>query len=229
GGRRELHVNWRQFVREHILGSWWLALWLVLLTYVTAFLVIRQYDAAPVSTLIIVAIWALTVALTAVNEITRQHIPATLWLKNNLYSSITNVEVTLILSLLLVAAIRGFVGWAVVRASFTTDAELAAQILGRWDDPGANWGAVMVNFRNLMVFRFPRDETWRLFAAIGLIAALAIPSTVIYRERYRKSPLRRLWTLLWLLSPIAVFFLLLGVGGADSPIPRLNPQTADRK
>lgn len=226
GGRRELHVNWRQFVREHILGSWWLALWLVLLTYVTAFLVIRQYDAAPVSTLIIVAVWALTVALTAVNEITRQHIPATLWLKNNLYSSITNVEVTLILSLLLVAAIRGFVGWAVVRASFTTDAELAAQILGRWDDPGANWGAVMVNFRNLMVFRFPRDETWRLFAAIGLIAALAIPSTVIYRERYRKSPLRRLWTLLWLLSPIAVFFLLLGVGGADSPIPRLNPQTA---
>src|SRR5690606_18320938 len=69
-------------------------------------------------------------------------------------------------------------------------------------------------------------ETWRLFAAIGLIAALAIPSTVIYREQYRKSPLRRLWTLLWVLSPIAVFFLLWGVGGADSPIPRLNPQTA---
>jgi general L-amino acid transport system permease protein len=132
-----------------------------------------------------------------------------------------------LLVLFLIAGARGFFGWAVVRASFTTSPDLAEEVLARFEDPGANWGAVIDNFRNLMVFRFPRQENWRLLAVLGVLVALAGPSTIVYRRpQFRRSLARRVLTFLWILSPFVIFLLLRGFGGADSPIPYLNPDIA---
>lgn len=222
-GQRQIRFNPTLWVQENITRSWWLTAWLVLLTYITARTTLGQFSVAPVTTGIIVAVWVITIAVTVINEITRQHSAVSLWLKENLYNSITNAQLSLILVLLLVAAIRGFFTYAVANASFSTDPAIAAAAA---EAGGARWGAIIANFRNLMVFRFPRPELWRIWAAIGLIVVLAVPSFVIYRRSsFRRSPIRTGLTILWLLSPLVIFYLLRGIG-QSGPIPRINPEQA---
>lgn len=224
-GDREVHINLQQFVRENITRSWTLALWLAILAYITFSVVLGQLAAGPVTTVIVLIAWAVTVGITAVNESTRHHNAMSLWLKNNLYSSISNTLITLLLVLLIIAGIRGFIDWSITRASFTTDAEAAKATLAQFEDPGANWGAVVDNMRNLLVFRWPRDQDWRIWGIIVWNVLLLIPSQFVYRrEVFKRSPIRRVLTGLWVLTPILVFLLLRGIG--DSFIPRLNPDVA---
>lgn len=225
-GAADPPFNWRGFVHEHVFHTPWLALWLAALLYLTGRVAWGQLADAPVMTVALLLAWALSVGATALGNILHRHTPATFWLARNLYSSITNALITLLLVLLIVAGARGFIGWAVVRASFSTDPVLADQQLARWESPGANWGAVIDNFRNLMVFRFPREETWRVWAVIAWFALLLIPTPYIYgRVVFRRSPARRVLTWLWLLSPVVSYLLLLGVEG-NSLLPRLNPDIA---
>lgn len=87
---------------------------------------------------------------------------------------------------------------------------------------GANWGAVSANMTTLMIFRFNRDETWRLWASIILIGALLVPSLVVYRANFANKRLRQWLTYLWLASPIIIFLFLRGVEplpfNADTPL-----------
>ncbi len=220
------HFSWRHFIREHIFSSWLFVVWLAVLLYITYRVVAGQLADAPVTTLVILLIWAVTVAMTAVSNVLHRHTPATYWLSNNLYNSISSTLISLLLVLLIVGALRGFIGWAFIRASFSTEPEIAAQNRARWDNPGANWGAVIDNFRNLMVFRFPRDADWRLWALLLWNALLLVPSTFVFsREVYRRSRLRRVLTLLWLITPVIAFVLLVGVGNSG-PLRRLNPDIA---
>jgi general L-amino acid transport system permease protein len=221
-GQSEIHFNPSHFVQENITRNWFLTLWLAVMTYITVQVTLSQLEASPVTTIVVLVVWALTVAMTVVNEITRNHSNVSNWLRNNLYSSITNVEVTLVLTLLVIAALQGFLGWAFARASFSTNPEAAAQTLERFADPGANWGAVIDNFRILMVFRFPQDQTWRLFASLFLLLGLAVPSTFVYRrEVYKRSSIRRVLTILWFVSPFVIFWLLKGFGPV---LESLNPE-----
>jgi general L-amino acid transport system permease protein len=215
-----IHFDAERFVQEHITRSWWLTAWLILLTLFTVRFTIRQLAAAPVVTSIVLVVWLVTMVMMVVNELLHQHTAMTLWLKNNLYNSITNAQISLILLLLILAALRGFFNYALANASFTTD----PTALGEFS--GANWGAVLANMSNLMIFRFPRAETWRIIASILLLVVLAIPSFVVYRQpRFRRSPIRTGLTALWLLSPIMIFFLLRGIGGSGV-LPVINPDIA---
>ncbi len=221
------HFSLGHYLREHILRRPWLALWLLLLTYVTVRVVIGQLASAPLTTLVVLAVWGISVVATAAGELTRRHSPITQWLSQNLYNSVTNALLTLLLVLLLLGLGRGFFGWAVARASFTTDPLAAEAQLAAHDEPGANWGAVIDNFRNLMVFRFPRSEDWRLWALLAWLTVLIAASMVVYRRQvFRRSPLRRGLTLLWLLTPLLTLVLLLGFGGEASLLPQLNPDIA---
>lgn len=224
-GNGEFHFNWEQFLRDNFTRSPWLLLWLLVLAYITVRVMIGQLVDAPLLTAVVVLVWAASVAVTAINEVRRHHTRQTQWLRNNLYSSVSNVLITLLLTLLIIAAIRGFIDWAIVRASFSTDPEVAAQTLGRFEDPGANWGAVIDNFSNLMIFRFPRGQVWRIWALIAWNVALFIPSLFLYRERYRKTRPRRILTFLWFITPFVAYLLLRGVG-SSGPLAALNPDVA---
>ncbi len=222
-GAADPPFNWREFIHAHVIHTPWLALWLLTLTYITGRVAWHFLVDAPVTTAIILLAWALSLGATALGNILHRHTPVTLWLARNLYSSITNALVTVLLVLLLVAGVRGFIDWAIVRASFSTDPAVAAEKLARWEKPGANWGAVIDNFRNLMVFRFPREETWRIWAMLAWLAALLIPTPYVYgRAVFRRSPWRRVLTWLWLLTPLIGYLLLVGLEG-NPVIPRLNP------
>lgn len=221
-GQSEIHFNPSLFVQENITRSWLLTLWLAVLAYVAVQVTLSQLTASPVTTVLVLIVWLVSVGMTVINEITRNHSNISNWLKNNLYSSITNVLLTLLLTLLVIAAIQGFLSWGFARASFSTNPQVAAQTLSQFAEPGANWGAVIDNLRILAVFRFPQDQSWRLFAALLLLVALAVPSVVVYRrESYRRSPIRRTLTILWFLSPLVIFWLLKGFGGV---LESLNPE-----
>ncbi|MBK8986936.1 MAG: ABC transporter permease subunit [Chloroflexi bacterium] len=210
--RQPIHFDGRRFFREHIGRSWWLALWLLLLSYVTLVYTTNQFAQAALTTTAVTLVWLATLAATVYSELTHRHRLLTLWLKDNLYSSVTNVLLTLLLTLLIVAAVRGFIGYAFLRASFTTDPDLAKATLAQFSSPGANWGAVIANMRNLMVFRFPRAETWRLFLILGYLAVMLPVSTLVYsQQRLRRSPIRQALNLLWVLTPALTLAILWGV------------------
>ncbi|MDX1665213.1 MAG: amino acid ABC transporter permease [Candidatus Promineifilaceae bacterium] len=219
----EYRFNPRYFIQDQLLRSWWFTALLIVLAYITASYTISRLGDDPATTIAILVVWAATLGWTVLSEVLRRHTVVTRWLKKNLYTSIANTLLTLLISLLLADVIAGFISWAFLRASFTTNPELASTILDGFANPGANWGAVFDNISLLMVFRYPQAEFWRLFAILGMLFVLAIPSAVLYpREEYRKHPARRVLTFLWLLTPFVTFFLLRGFRGNDA-LPYVNP------
>jgi general L-amino acid transport system permease protein len=227
GQRQAIHFDGRRFFQEHIGRSWWLALWLLLLAYVTLVYTMNQLGQAAVLTTAVLLLWLVSLGATIYNEMTHKHNLMTLWLKDNLYSSVTNVLLTLLLTLVIVATVRSFIDYAFVRASFTTDPDLAKATLAQFENPGANWGAIIANMRNLMVFRFPREETWRIVLVVSYLAVLLPVSAFVYaQQRLRRSPIRRALTLLWIISPVVTFGLLLGVTIVPGALQRVLGQTA---
>lgn len=113
-----ISIDWNGFVREHLTKHWLLTVWLVVLSYVTLNIVTNRLNNALFSTVIILIVWAVSVAITVFSEVIHRHTHVTLWLKNNLYSSITNILLTLVISLGLVAVVVGLFNYAVTTASF---------------------------------------------------------------------------------------------------------------
>ena len=285
-------VDWNRFVAEHITHSGLLTVWLVLLTAFTVNFIVGRLAAAPITTFIVLIIWAVTVSLTVLSEVRHKHSPLTWWLRNNLYNSITNILITVVLVLGILSVIFGLYRYAWETASFSRipDTERRADspervadefcfnvgsidaavsrtdiingeqqcflltsqstdvnpdLIGREpvtvcfdelpDDPengescfessadtpeffvvtnqfeGANWGGVAANMTTMMVFRYDRDELWRVYASLVLVIILLIPSQFVYRDSFPDKRLRNLVTVLWFLSPVIIFVLLRGV------------------
>ena len=79
-----------------------------------------------------------------------RRLPPRRWIKENLFGTWLSGVLTVLLAALL--------GWALYK-------------IARFVFVDARWEIVEVNLRNFLVFRFPRDETWRLWAALYLVAA----------------------------------------------------------
>ena len=294
GWRSQLNVtvDINRFVSDQITRSWGLTIWLLILTFISVRFVLSRLADAPVTTTAVLVVWAVTVSMVIVSEVTHKHNATTLWMKNNLYNNITNVQLSLIIMLAVLAAIFGLYDYSWTRASFTTipatdiraevgdissdtycfnigavdpeggtstiiDARntcFAASMLTTDltgvdiraeatsfcfdevpDDPengitcfqssannpgffevtnifsGANWGAVAANMTSLMIFRFNRNETWRITATILLIVVLAIPSFFVYRDSFNNRRIRQNLTYVWLVSPLISYMLLRGI------------------
>ncbi len=285
-------VDWNRFWAEHITSSWLMVVWLVALTAITVNFIVNRLAAAPITTIIVLIIWIVSVAATVFSEVRHKHTPLTWWLRNNLYNSITNILITVLLVLAILGAIFGLYRYAWETASFSripiterradspervgdnfcfqvggidaavsrteiinaqqrcfpiatqsTDVDVA--LIGQEpvrvcfdslpNDPrngetclessatnpqffvvrdqfsGANWGGVAANMTTMMVFRYSRDELWRVYASAYLVILLLIPSQFVYRDSFPNKQMRRVLTLLWFLSPIIIFILLRGV------------------
>jgi general L-amino acid transport system permease protein len=216
-----------RFAREHFFSSWFQLLWLIALTWVTVVVVASQLRSAPLLTALIVVASIASVGLTLYNESRHSHSALTRWLKENLYSSASNILISLLLTVLIVAALRGFIDYAFLRASFSADSVTAkaniAAISEQGGEPGANWGGVIANFRNLMLYRYPQDLTWRIIAIPLILLALSAPSWFVYRnEALRRSNTRRLLNIVWLLVPIVAFMLIYGFS-SSGPLRQVRP------
>lgn len=117
---RRINLDFSLWVNENITSSWLLTLWLIILTVLTVQFTRSRLEDAPVSTIIVLIVWAISVAITVYSELIHRHTNITLWLRNNMYNSITNVQLTLIIVLAIIAAVIGLFGYAVQTASFLT-------------------------------------------------------------------------------------------------------------
>jgi len=88
----------------------------------------------------------------AVSERTppKRGLPPRRWVKENLFSTWFNGILTVLLAAIL--------GWALYKVA-------------RFVFVDARWEIIEVNVTNLLVFRFPREEFWRLWVALYVLAA----------------------------------------------------------
>ena len=107
-----------RFVAENITSSWMQTTWLIVLSLITLRVVNGRLTTAPISTTITLLLWAASLALVALNELRRRHTLLSRWLKNSLYNSITNAQISLLIVLLLLNIAFGLTNYAWTNASF---------------------------------------------------------------------------------------------------------------
>ncbi len=110
--------NFGSFVKEYFFSGWILPIWLLLLSWLTLRYTIARFTSAPISTVIILAIWLGTLAWMASAAIGKRHTPQTYWIKENLYNSVTNVLISLLIVLFVVSIVLQMWQYGLVRATF---------------------------------------------------------------------------------------------------------------
>lgn len=117
---KRINLDFNMWINEHITKSWLLTLWVLLLTVFTIQFTRSRLEASLASTIIVLIVWAVSLAITIYSELIHSHTAVSLWLRNNLYSSITTVQLTLIIVLGIIAMAVGLFNYAVQTASFLT-------------------------------------------------------------------------------------------------------------
>lgn len=74
------------------------------------------------------------------------------WFRQNLFSTWYNTLLTLILAIVIIIAIKNFLGWAL---------------------DVAQWGVLQANWPLFFVGRYPQDQYWRLWINLGLVCSLS--------------------------------------------------------
>jgi general L-amino acid transport system permease protein len=110
------------------------------------------------------------------------------WVRENLFSGPVNTAVTIVFGLLL--------AWAAYRALWFVFVD-------------ARWEIVQRNIENLLVFRYPRDELWRLWGALFVLGGgLGLAAGIGSRGSAHASPLlalRRAGPMLALVAVLLAF------------------------
>jgi general L-amino acid transport system permease protein len=204
--------NWQLFLQDNITGSWYQTLFVALFAFITASYTVRQFNTLPVTTIIILVAWIVGIVLVVAGELLRRHTRVSRWLKGNLLSSVSNTLLTLLLSLVLVAAANGILQWAFINATF--DATRTAPEFQ--PDNGATWGVVWGARKLLLTGLLGPEHSWRVWTALVFIVAMWVVSYVSSRPSLRDSlrPVRLVTNVLWLLSPVILYIFLAGVPDA---------------
>lgn len=122
------------------------------------------------------------------------------WLRNNLFSSVTNAVVSILLLAIIAWPALSAFNWAVLNAVTAANADACQAARGT----GACWGVITEKGRIILLGRYPRTEQWRAELATFLLLALVVASC----SRWFWKP----WlALLWVVV-LAAFFTLMSGG-----------------
>jgi general L-amino acid transport system permease protein len=114
------------------------------------------------------------------------------WLRDNLFSNVSNTLVTLTIFYLALQTLPPFFSWALTNAVWSpADARLCRELQGA----GACWAFVAEKHRFILFGTYPVDQHWRPALAVIILLLL-----------YAISALRKMW------RPGLVFIWLLGLG-----------------
>lgn len=122
------------------------------------------------------------------------------WLRRNLFSSLGNTLLTVIVLAFLVLTVPPFLRWAVA------DASIAGATRAACSGDGACWTFIKVRLPTFFYGHYPPAETWRVDAVVILLIAFGIP---VVRDHVRR---RGLWVFL-LLTVFPTLAALLLIGG----------------
>lgn len=200
--------NWTYFVQDNFTGSTALMIWVTILALVTIAVTVLQLIAAPQRAGAIITLWALSVFATVIGELFTLHIPPTRWLKKNMYNSVSNTLVTLLLGLLIGQVASQLWNWGYVNATFDpafTAPDVRAE--------GASWGVIWAARKLLLTGPLEPVHTWRVLLFVGLYLGLWILTLIVTRPAIKRTVpfLGKAINLLWLLSPVASYIFLAGV------------------
>jgi general L-amino acid transport system permease protein len=122
------------------------------------------------------------------------------WVRANLFSSVPNALLSLLMMGVALWAAWGAISWGIVHAVTAANADLCQANRGI----GACWGVVNEKARLIVMGRYPREEHWRPALATVLLLGLVISSC---SPRFWKSWLPLLWA-----AVLALFFMLMRGG-----------------
>lgn len=212
--------NWHYFLQDNITGSWLKTIWVILLTLITAVYTVRQINEYPVTTIAVLILLVIGILLAAADGLHIWHTKPGNWLKNNLLSSISNILLTLLLALFIIAMGISAWDWAVVNATFNPDETLPQDR----NPDGATWGVIIAAWDLLIYGRFPRESLYRVWMAFVYFIVLgglsfAARKTGLWQ---RSKIVSRLLMALWVLSPFIIYIFLAGI---SSEGPFVNVQS----
>jgi general L-amino acid transport system permease protein len=121
------------------------------------------------------------------------------WLRRNLFSSVTNTLLTLLVLALLWLVVPPFFDWAIANA--TVAGSSRADCTG----DGACWTFIKLRLHTFFWGHYPDEERWRLVVVAGLLIAFAAP---VMRDRVRHRGI--FVVLLLTLFPLLAGILLVG-------------------
>jgi general L-amino acid transport system permease protein len=122
------------------------------------------------------------------------------WVRNNLFSTVPNTVLSLLLLCILVWAGLHALSWGVLNAVTATNPDTCQAARGI----GACWGVVHEKARLIVLGRYPRPEHWRPVVATVLLLGLVVASC----SRYFWKP----WLALLWAAVLAAFFALMSGG-----------------
>src|SRR5580704_10783301 len=124
------------------------------------------------------------------------------WLRANLFSSIANSIVTLLLFALLAKALVSFVQWGLIDAVWSTPANDSSACRAA-RGLGACWAVIPEKYRFILFGTYPFDEQWRPALATLTFVALFLVSG-------RRSFWRKELVLVWAGALAGIGFLMWG-------------------
>jgi general L-amino acid transport system permease protein len=122
------------------------------------------------------------------------------WLRNNLFSSIGNTVISLLVLAVLVWAATNIAQWGIIHAVTAADPDACQAARGA----GACWGVIREKGRIILLGRYPQAEHWRAELATVLLLGLVVASCV----RWFWKP----WLVLLWAAVLAAFFTLMSGG-----------------
>ena len=126
------------------------------------------------------------------------------WLRQNLFSSISNSVLTCLCIALILYVVPGLLSWAIF------DAQVDGSSRTDCSNAGACWALVRVRFNQFMFGFYPTTEYWRVVLA-GILMLTALAYVLFDKMPYRT------WGLLGAaLYPVIAFFLLAGGLGLEA-------------
>jgi general L-amino acid transport system permease protein len=98
------------------------------------------------------------------------------WLRRNLFSSISNALLTVLVLVLLWMLVPPFLNWVIFDATVSGDSKAACT------GSGACWTFIKLRLHTFMWGHYPDEELWRLGVATALLILFGVP---VLRERVR--------------------------------------------
>ena len=128
------------------------------------------------------------------------------WLKDNLFSSLSNAALTFIALYLIYLILPPILDWMIFDANFDLTADNDS--CGR---EGACWAFIDSNLKMFIYGFYPQEELWRVNTMFGIIVALAVFGSLIKKSQYRAHYIIGCF----LIYPVVAFILLHGGLGLE--------------
>lgn len=200
--------NWNYFLQDNFTGSTALLIWVALLAVITFAVAALQLNTAPQRAGAMITLWGISVLATIIGELFTLHIAPTRWLKQNMYNSVSNTLVTLLIALLVGQVVAQLWNWGYVNATF--DPALTAPDVRA---TGASWGVIWGARKLLLTGPLEPVHTWRVLLFVGMYLGLWLLTLIVTRPTVKRTIpfLGKVMNVLWLLSPVASYIFLAGI------------------